>query len=240
MAGELSWQYRLLLDTPVSDSILFQYIMRNDSQPRIRKIISLVKKLPYFSLENLRGIESNKTYLRILFSRYRQMGKLTRLKKGLYTTQEYLEGTQKMHLYSSYLEFLANILTSPSYLSLDYVLYQHHLLSELPINFTSITNRKTIAYSNSLGNFFYHKIKEGLFCGFEIIEEGDFRILKATKAKALFDFLYLRKNLLMDKSAAEELRLNLNNFGKDDFGEFKKYLQMADLKRMREIAHFLF
>jgi predicted transcriptional regulator of viral defense system len=77
--------------------------MRNNDSSKIRKIISLVEKLPYFSFADLIPIETNKTYLKILFSRYEKKERLVRLKKGFYTTKEYVDQSQKSNIFSSYL-----------------------------------------------------------------------------------------------------------------------------------------
>jgi len=207
--------------------------MRNET--KIEKILQLIKKLPYFDLNILSSVETSETYLKILFSRYEKKNKVIRLKKGMYVTKEYFDEIEKKSLLSFYSEFLANILYQPSYLSLDYVLYQHNLLTEIPKNFTSITINKTASFSNALGNFFYHKIKNDLFCGFLILKEGNFTIFKATKAKALFDFLYLRKKEIIDKKSIEELRLNFENFSKKELKEFEKYVKLEGSKKMREI-----
>ena len=130
-------------------------------------------------------------------------------------------------------------LYSPSYLSLDYVLHEHNMLTEIPRNITSVGLRKTDHFSNELGNFIYHKIKEELFLGFNVVKKGNFSILKATKAKALFDFLYFRKRLLVDKEAVEELRLNLDEFTKTDFKELEGYVKMEGSSRMKEIINWL-
>jgi predicted transcriptional regulator of viral defense system len=207
--------------------------MRNET--KIEKIFALIKKLPYFDFDILTSVEPNKTYLKILLSRHEKKNKVIRLKRGMYVAKDYLDEMEKKNLLSFYSEFLANILYQPSYLSLDYVLYQHNLLTEIPKNFTSVTLNKTGSFSNALGNFFYHKIKNDLFCGFLILKEGDFTIFKATKAKALFDFLYLRKNEIIDKKSIEELRLNFENISKKDFKEFEKYVKMESSKKMKEI-----
>jgi hypothetical protein len=127
----------------------------------------------------------------------------------------------------------------PSYLSLDYVLHEHNMLTEIPQNMTSVGLRKTDHFSNGLGNFIYHKIKEELYLGFKVVKKGDFSILKATKAKALFDFLYLRKRLLVDKRAVEELRLNLDEFTENDFKELEGYVETERSLRMKEILNWL-
>ena len=74
-----------------------------------------------------------------------------------------------------------------------------------------VGKNKTARFSNRFGRFFYHKIKDPLFCGFDIGKDGNFTILEATKVKALFDFLYIRKTFLVDEKAIEELRLNIEN-----------------------------
>jgi len=215
------------------------YIMRNGPNSKIKKIISLAEKLPYFGFSDLLPIENDKAYLKTIFSRYVKRDLLLRLKKGCYVSKKYIDEIQKTDFFSSYLEFLTNILYQPSYLSLDYILHQHNLLTELPINFVSITPKKTTVFSNKFGNFFYHSIKKELFCGFKIIKESDFTILKASKAKALFDFLYLRKNLLVDKRAIKELRLNLDNFDKEDVKELEKYINLEGSKKMKKIFNLL-
>ncbi|MEO0097843.1 MAG: hypothetical protein ABIK78_07100 [candidate division WOR-3 bacterium] len=202
--------------------------------------MALVKTLPYFSIEDLISFEKNKHYLKILFSRYEKSGKLIRLKKGMYVTKEYVDDLEKQGKISTFLEFLSEILYSPSYLSLEYVLYQHNLLTEIPKNFTAITKKKTTFFSNKFGNFFYHKIKDKLFYGFETIKEGDFIIFKARKAKALFDFLYLRKNEILNEDSFKELRLNLREISKKDKKELENFIKLDGSKKMKKILSFIF
>lgn len=209
--------------------------MRTDNKPKIHKIFSVAKELPYFSLDDLSTVETNKTYLKILLGRYVKTGKVIRLKKGLYVAKEYIDGLEKKGQLSYYLDFLSGVLCQSSYLSLEYVLYRHNLLTDVPYNFTSITKNKTATFTNKFGNFFYHKIKPSLFCGFEIIREGEFRFCRATKAKALFDFLYLRKNILPDKKAVKELRLNVEFLNRADIKELKKYAAMEGSPKIKEI-----
>lgn len=213
--------------------------MRNKAESKIKKIISLADKLPYFSIDDIAGIESDRIYLKILFNRYKKAGKLIHLKKGLYVVKEYIDNLEKSGEFSHYPEFVAGILYEPSYLSLDYVLYEHNLLTEIPGNFTSITKNKTARFFNRFGNFFYHKIKDNLFNGFTIVKKGDFAIYKATKSKALFDFLYLRKNHIVEKKSFEELRLNLDNLSKKDREEIGKYVKIEGSRKMAEILTYL-
>lgn len=214
--------------------------MRNDNNSKISGIISVAKKLPCFSLDDLAALETNKIYLKILLGRYVKTGKIIRLKKGLYVAKEYVDNLEKKGNFSYYLDFLNGVLCEPSYLSLEYVLYKHNFLTDVPYNFTAVTKNKTAIFSNKFGNFLYYKIKDSLFCGFEMVKEREFSFLRATKAKALFDFLYLRKNILPVKEAVKELRLNVENLNGADIKELKKYVVMEGSKKMKEIIDYLF
>ena len=214
--------------------------MRNNSETKIKQIMTLTQKLPCFVLPDLVGIENDKNYLRVLFYRYKKIGKLITLKKGLYTTKEYVDNIAKSNRLSFYSEFVGMILQEPSYLSLDYVLYDYNILTEVPENFTLISKKKTAHFSNQFGNFFYHTLKPSLFYGFKTVKKGDFTIYKATKAKALFDFLYLRKYSVPNKEAATELRLNLNTFNRTDKKELDSYVKNEGSERMVTIMGYLF
>lgn len=212
--------------------------MRNN-EIRTKRILNLAETLPLFGAPNLAPIGEDKSYLNIVLSRFTKRGIMIRLRKNLYVAKSYLDKAERKGIFSDYVEFVANRLYSPSYLSLDYVLHEHNMLTEIPRNLTSVALRKTDRFSNQLGNFIYHKVKEELFLGFTMAKRGDFSILKATKAKALFDFLYFRKKLLVDKKAVDELRLNLDEFTKKDFSELKDYVDMEGSSRMQEIINWL-
>jgi len=212
-------------------------MIRNEFKTKI--IFNFVKKLPYFTIDDIYPVEKNKTYLIVFLSRYTKSGKIIRLKKGVYTTREYIEEIQKKDIYPYYLEFISNILYPPSYLSLEYVLSEYNIITEFSSNFTLITTNKTNYFSNKLGNFFYHTIKKELFSGFNIYKEGSFTILKASRPKALFDFLYFRKNFLHNIETIEELRLNLNNITKKDMKVLEKFVNIEGSKKMRNILTYI-
>ena len=212
--------------------------MRNNSL--VKKILFYVEKLPYFGVENLKILEIPSYYLRIALSRLKTRGEIVRLKKGFYSSKKFIEKTKREGKFSYFLEFLATKIYSPSYLSLGYVLYENNILTEIPQNFTLVTKNKTSTFSNKLGIFIYHKIKDALFFGFEIAENRDFLVYKAGKVKALFDFLYLRKGIILNKDMAKELRLNLENFSRQDKKKIIKYIDLEGSKRMKEVYSFLF
>jgi len=214
--------------------------MRNKVKTKINRIIELADDLPCFTLDDLSPLEGNKSYLKNLLSRYEKLGKVIRLKKGFFVTRRYVDLKGNGLDLTTYLEFLANFLRQPSYLSLEYMLDKYGMLTDAPFSYTSVTKRKTKQFKNVLGNFLYRKIRDNLYTGFKISEKNGFTIFEATKAKALFDFLYLRKNELLDKSAVEELRLNLEELNKGDVREFKSYVNLDGSVKMSKIANYIF
>ncbi len=212
--------------------------MRNDDK-RSKTIIHLAEKLPVFTFDDFLSVEERKSYLWMVLHRYQKSGKLLRLKKGIYTTTAYVEKMRNRGKIETFTDFLANFLYSPSYLSLDTILYRHNILTEIPVNLTSVSQNKTAIFTNKLGNFIYHTIKPSLFCGFELSEESGFSIMRATKAKALFDFLYLRKNILHNKETVKALRLNVENLNRADIKELKRYVILENSKKLKTISNYL-
>lgn len=210
--------------------------MRNNGKSK--ELMDLISSLPYFRMVDLFSIIKNRSYVAITVSRYAKRGEILRLKKGVYVAKTYLNELEKKGLIGDYNEFLANTLYKPSYLSLEYVLSENNIITELPKNITSVSLNKTAGFSNKINNFFYHKIRKELFTGFKTIKKDNFIILKATKAKALFDFLYLRRNLLVDKKAFLEARLNLDDLSLEDLKEFKKYIKLEGSKKMERILSY--
>lgn len=204
------------------------------------KLKKAINPLAYFCINNLLTVEDNKNYLRVFLSRIAKKNEVIPLKKGIYVSREYLNNIEKKGILNDYLEFLSGILYSPSYLSSEYVLSEYNVLTEASYSFTSISINKTKKFINKLGIFDYHHVKDSLFVGFEVIKMGDFLIYKASKSKALFDFLYLRKNILLCREAVMELRLNLENFNLKEIKEFKKYINLEGSKKMKEIFKYLF
>jgi len=203
-------------------------------------MLKIVIALPLFTFDNLKVLDISQPYLKILLSRKIKSGEVIRLKKGLYTTRSFVEHIKQEGGFSDYLEYLATHLYRPSYLSLEYVLYQHHLLTEVPINFTLISTHKTTVFRNRFGTFLYHSLKKSLFQGFTLDKRGGFLIPMATVGKALFDFLYLRQSILKDPRAIRELRLNLEEMTAADKRVFTKFVCEAGSQHLHTIAMNLF
>jgi predicted transcriptional regulator of viral defense system len=195
---------------------------------------------PFFTIESLKSHLKQNPVPTIKYNQ--KTGKIIRLKRGVYVYASYTEKLRYAGRYEDYLEFIANKLISPSYLSGEYMLSRYSILSESPSTLTSITQKTTRIIENEIGNFSYSNIKEQLFCGFLIEKKEEFTIFKATKAKALFDFLYLKKRILrvVNEEVIQEFRFNLDEFSKDDKEELSKYLDISQSLKLMKICKLLF
>jgi predicted transcriptional regulator of viral defense system len=205
---------------------------------QVNKLKNL-ENLSYFGKSAiLQYIDIKPESLSVDINRWIKEGFLVQLKKGFYTTSNYFERVSNKSFYA---EFIANKLRAPSYLSLEYVLQKHSILTEAVYSITSITIKTGRSYDNVLGIFLYRNIKESLFKGFDIIRYNDFEIAQATKAKALFDWLYLKLFRIQNISieTLESLRLNIDGFKSKEFKEFKLYCEMAEVKKYKILGQII-
>lgn len=200
-----------------------------------KKDMQKLVEMPVISKENLKLLQDNsnssfdsniKTWLK--------NGTLIKLKKGIYTTKFFIEKEGES---SKFGEFISSILEYPSYLSREYIMQQYGMLTDVSYGYTAVTNKKTQNIINKFGNYYYSFIREKLFCGYEQREYKNNSYFVATKAKALFDFLYFKKRLFssVNKNVAEELRLNLEDMTPSDYLEFEKYLEIAESVKMARL-----
>jgi len=169
-------------------------------------------------------------------------GEIIALKKGLFVSKMYIARIEESTgVYEKYTQFIANILRYPSYISLDYVLSLYGVIPEGIYVTTSITTKSGRLFSNKIGNFRYQNIKNKLFLGYQELDYKGNSIRLAYKAKALFDTIYLRSfsNSSLEYELTEGLRLNLDNFTKNDITEFKKYVELSDSRKMRKVLEIL-
>jgi len=198
-----------------------------------------MEKLPYFS-KQAAGMMFSKEGKNLDFkvSLLLKKGYLVSLKKGLFTTDPFIRFNADKEGYG---EYLANILRAPSYLSLEYVLAKYGLIPEGVYLFTSITIKSPRNYTNKIGSYVYRNIKEELFSGYENQKRGIFNIKIATKAKALFDYLYLKRNLnYKNKEEIKNgLRINWERFLPVDRQEFNDYVIISGSKKMKIITELI-
>ena len=199
------------------------------------------ENIPYFTIEGFKqssGIETAHT-VRTLLHRWVQAGHLLPLKRGVYMTQRFYAQHRQDHDLSA---AVSAILLPQSYLSLDYVLQEHNLLTEITYPVTCITPQNTRTITNALGTFWYRNLRADLYKGFTIHEYWGVQFARASVAKALFDFLYLRPIPFRYRSRqfnlAEELRLNLEELEESDWTEFANHVAVSDSPKMREILRY--
>ncbi len=134
---------------------------------------------------------------------------------------------------------ISAILIPQSYISLEFVLQRHAILSEITYPVTAVTIKQTRIIENSLGTFSYRNIKETLYAGFEILDYMGIPYSQAILSKALFDYLYLRPLprpwLPSGFNLAEELRLNINDMSEQDQTKFSEFVEISRSRKMSNI-----
>ena len=212
-------------------------------------ILSAFERLPYFTIEGFRQIAGDEAvddaHARTALYRWVKAGHLIALKKGVYMHRRFYEQHRQD---AAFAPAVSTILLPQSYLSLEYVLQQHDILTEITYPVRAITIKNTRTFLNSLGTFDYRHIQPDLYFGFQIMEAYGVPYAQASAAKALFDYLYLRP-LPADLepqhyNLTEDLRLNLGEFTRDERAEFAGYvLKSKTIRRgsakMRQILNNL-
>lgn len=204
------------------------------------KNASLMETKPYLTKQEVEVLLQKKgKNLDKKISQLIQKGYLLYLKKGLYTTQAYIERQSPKSR-----EYLANIQYYPSYLSLEYVLQKEGLIPEAVYAYTSITSRATQTFANDLGTFIYRSIKQPLFTGYQLVRYTEnYQIKIASKAKALFDLLYLKplpRTVSGKKQVLLDLRINWDAIQQEDKEEFNRYVDLYSSQKMKQLATIIY
>ncbi|WKZ25593.1 MAG: hypothetical protein QY322_04410 [bacterium] len=202
-----------------------------------------IDKLPYFNKVTL-GVALSKSgqNLDYWIKTRLKSGEIIAFKKGLFVSKMYLARIEESTgIYEKYIQFVANILRYPSYISLEYMLSLYGIIPEGIYVITSITTKSSRLFTNKLGNFRYQSIKKNLFTGYKSLDYRDNPVRIATKAKALFDTIYLRSfgNSSLEYELSEGLRLNFGVFSKEDIDEFKNYVNLSKSVKMRKAIKIL-
>lgn len=164
------------------------------------EFIKITGDLPFIGAEDLLvgGLFSNNVHVQI--SRWQKIGKLIKLKKGIYVLSE---PYRRVAIYEPY---LASILQMPSYISLEKALEYHGLIPDTVPVYTSITTKRTGKFVSNIGSFDYRHIKVPLFFGYNSVVLNKQMGFIASPEKALLDLFYLR-NVVASAEYLEELRL---------------------------------
>lgn len=146
------------------------------------------------------------------FSLLEKEGSLIRLKKGLYVV------SPEISRVSISRELIANHIYGPSYVSLESALSFYGLIPEKVFEMRSVTARRSIRFTNSLGSFDYISVPESYYSvGIRQEIAGDkFAFLIASPEKALCDMIQVVKNHRMQSVKAlqafleDDLRIDMS------------------------------
>lgn len=198
------------------------------------------ENIPYFTLEGFKqatGMEAPHQ-VRTLLHRWAQGSHIFQLKKGVYMTRTFYEQHRADYPFSA---AVSAILMPQSYLSLEFILQQHNLLTEVTYPITCITTKNTRRIVNPIGTFWYRNIRDNLYRDFAITEYFGIRIAQASIAKALFDYLYLRPLPASYRNPkinlAGELRLNLDELPGMERDEFARIVEESTSRKMTDILN---
>ena len=114
---------------------------------------------------------------------------------------------------------LASYLYQPSYISLESALNYYGMIPDIPQTVTSISPVTTKKIRTQFGNYFYTKIKQDLFFGYESVASSTSanNYQNAKKEKALLDYIYIRKI-----KSLSGLRLDLGKIDKKILARYIK------------------
>lgn len=200
-------------------------------------ILDKIKDMPYFSRSDLMALYYDKNHLNVYISRLIKNKSIVKLKRGIYTTNEYLEFNRNN---DSYIEFIANHLIVPSYLSESYILKKYNVFTEHTYGIVSITLKTTQSISNDLNIFTYRNINPRFFRDIKVYQKDGFYISYAPLYKALFDYFYFRQNRFPDSlDYIDSLRFNWENITTKDLDKMHAICVKLKLEKMEKISQLL-
>lgn len=182
--------------------------------------------------KTLRNLETKEDTLDLNIKYWLKTNKLIKLKNGVYIPEEKWKREPEK---DPYLEYIANQLLFPSYVSLEYVLAKYQLLTEAVTVVTSATTKTGRTFNNDLAGFDYYSISERLFTGYYLKSFRSAFINMATKEKALFDFLYLRFwEREPTPDTIEDLRINWENLTTKEIKKSRKFSELTNNKNIKK------
>ena len=191
------------------------------------------KDMPVIFSRDLSGRKAKEAQLmRNQLNRWRQKGLIIKLKRGAYILNE-LDRKN-----SPGLQFIANQLYGPSYVSLEFALNLYGLIPERVSDITSVTTKKTMVIKNDLGVFIYQHIKPDAFRGFKALkEDSGITVFIAEPEKAVVDFLYLNlNNMPVDNTAIFRDSYRFQNLEQLKAAKIMKFSKLFDNPKLIKVA----
>lgn len=198
------------------------------------KFFKKVVKLPVIDTENFLVGFPCQGSLKVQISRWEKAGKLIQIKRGIYLLSEAYRKS------SAYEFYIASILKTPSYISLEKALEYHDLIPEAVPVYTSVTTKRQGKFISAIGTFDYRHIKNSFFWGYGSVTVNKQTAFVALPEKALLDLCYL-KGMKVSQDYIEGLRLqNIEKIKVDRLLEFaKKFKKPGMLKVANEFKKYI-
>lgn len=135
-------------------------------------------------------------------------------------------------VHDRYLFFAANVMYSPSYVSLESALSWYGFIPEGVFQVTSCSARKTQLFETPLGNFSYRNIKPALFFGYQMEQWNHHHFAIADPEKTIIDYLYLHHEI-KESEDLDALRWNSTEIvNQISIDKLKKYSAHIDSKAL--------
>jgi predicted transcriptional regulator of viral defense system len=166
----------------------------------IQDLLRLARKESVIESRSLRALGEDPRTLGVQLSRWVAAGKLVQLRRGLYVLAPELRVREAPPF------FLANILATPSYVSLESALAFHGLIPERVPLVQSVTTGRPTHRQTSLGAFQFRHVKRDWFFGYRETSVAGGTALVAEPEKALLDLIHLSKGPF-PRARIEGLRL---------------------------------
>ena len=190
-----------------------------------------LQQLPFFTLVSFSQLMGmSLPTARITLSRWEHAGKMVRLKRGLYITREFYLSHKDKHWFQVW---VSSVMQKHSYVSREWVLQKHNVLTEITYGVTAMSLKNTRSFANQTGTYRYYHLQQKFFTGFGESNYYGVVCREASKAKALFDYLYSRK--VSFPNVALEERLNIEDFSQEEIEEFTGYVKLAIFPKMHKI-----
>lgn len=176
-----------------------------------------------FSLQDIRKTVPGFSYRQL--DRWEKKNYLQKIRRGFYMFPR--EKVDERFLF-----VIANRIYSPSYISLERALKFYGLIPEEVFQVTSVSTKKPVTFSTSIGNFTYRKLKPSLFWGYTLLTVREQKMLIAEPEKAILDYLYLHPELkTVDDFMG--IRINTDRFREQvNLRKLQKYLEAFQSKSL--------
>lgn len=181
-----------------------------------RSFLKAYQHLPVLKSKFLLTGEPNPAVLRVQLARWVKAGHLVQLKRGIYI---FADPFRKLSCPET---FLASVLLSPSYVSLEKALEYHKMIPEAVFTVTCVTTKRPGSFATLLGRFDYSHVQPRLFWGYGSVSVDGQQGFMAHPEKALLDLFYLRSPRISEVYL-DELRL--------------QNLEKINSKRLIEYSH---